>query len=207
MMSGRSFTSPKKSREKALPGDPLSSKRSKDKLIPLNFRLPSLEVYDRNSDPTEYIPTFRAQIALYDTSNALIYRAFLTTLRGLAQMWYNHLKLLSFSSFGHMVKEFEFNFLASAKPKPYITFEARDTEYPDHDEALVILVCIANVQVKRVMVDIDSSADVLYHNTFLKLGLTATNLTSMYSMLTEFTGDSITPLIITFSPITLGPRP
>ncbi|RWV89203.1 hypothetical protein GW17_00048656 [Ensete ventricosum] len=120
MKSRRSFTSPKKSREKALPGDPLSSKRSKDKLIPLNFRLPSLEVYDRNSDPTEHIPAFRAQIALYDTSNALIYRAFLTTLRGLAQMWYNRLKLLSFSSFGHMVKEFEFNFLASAKPKSYV---------------------------------------------------------------------------------------
>ncbi|RWV85126.1 hypothetical protein GW17_00053106, partial [Ensete ventricosum] len=84
---------------------------------------------------------------------------------------------------------------------------SRDTEYLDHNDTLVILVCIGNAKVKRVMVDIDSLADVLYHDAFLKLGLTATDLTLMSSMLIEFMGDSITPLRITLLPITLGQEP
>ncbi|RWW23816.1 hypothetical protein GW17_00011918 [Ensete ventricosum] len=43
-----------------------------DKLILTNFRLPSLETYDGSSDPLEHVMTFRAHMALYDTSDALM---------------------------------------------------------------------------------------------------------------------------------------
>ncbi|RWW38335.1 hypothetical protein BHE74_00056437 [Ensete ventricosum] len=144
------------------------------------------------------------------------------TLRGIARGWYGRLSLAFIHSLDQLAKEFEANFVASARSKPIIasllvmrqkedeplgpyliyftkeiraipdthlsptvggdsssagkayahvevqkrprargnpeiTFESK-SEYPDHDDALVITTRIANACLKHIMIDTGSSS-------------------------------------------------
>ncbi|RWW86334.1 hypothetical protein BHE74_00004896 [Ensete ventricosum] len=89
---------------------------------------------------------------------------------------------------------------------PKITFES-ESEYPDHDDTLVIMACITNARVRRIMIDTRSSTDILYLDTSQKLGMSNQNLIPMTSTLTGFTGDAITPVGVATLPMTFDDEP
>ncbi|RWV77791.1 hypothetical protein GW17_00061337 [Ensete ventricosum] len=89
---------------------------------------------------------------------------------------------------------------------PGFTFEF-GSEYPDHDNGLVVTARIANAYVRHIMIDTGSSADILYLDAFHKLGMTNRDLAPMTSTLTGFIGDAITPVSIATLPVTFGDEP
>ncbi|XP_042944821.1 uncharacterized protein LOC122278703 [Carya illinoinensis] len=87
-----------------------------------------------------------------------------------------------------------------------ISFEEANREgiiYP-HDDALVIILVIANYTTRRVLVDNGSSADILFWEAFIKMGIDVGRLRLSLTPLKGFSGDTIQPVGAITLPVTAG---
>ena len=79
--------------------------------LPPKFKMPSLDSYDRTCDPFDHIATFKTTMHLQGVPDEIMCRAFPTTLKGFAQVWFSKITPNSVSSFEELSKLFVNNFI------------------------------------------------------------------------------------------------
>ncbi|KAK2999701.1 hypothetical protein RJ639_023127 [Escallonia herrerae] len=94
-------------------------------------------------------------------------------------------------------------------PATMITFSDDDSEgiKTPHDDPLVITIKAGNFDVKRVLIDNGSSAEILFHNAFKKMNIPADCLRKMDTPLYEFSNHPVAAEGIIVLPVAIGTPP
>ena len=85
--------------------------------LPPKFKMPSLDSYDGTPDPFDHIATFKTTMHLQGVPDEIMCRAFLTTLKGLARVWFSKIPPNTVSSFEELSKLFVNNFIGGQRHK------------------------------------------------------------------------------------------
>ena len=67
--------------------------------LPHKFRMPQIDSYDGVKDPLDHLETFKTLMHLQGVVDEIMCRAFPTTLKGAARIWFNQLTPNSISTF------------------------------------------------------------------------------------------------------------
>ncbi|XP_023887423.1 uncharacterized protein LOC111999530 [Quercus suber] len=85
--------------------------------LPPKFKMPSLDSYDGMRDPFDHIAIFKTTMHLQGVLDKTMCRAFPTTLKGPAQVWFSKIPPNSESTFEELSKLFVNNFIGGQKHK------------------------------------------------------------------------------------------
>ena len=85
--------------------------------LPLKFKMPSLDSYDGTRDPFDHIATFKTTMHFQGVPDEIMCRAFPTTLKGLARVWFSKIPPNTVSSFEELSKLFVNNFIGRQRDK------------------------------------------------------------------------------------------
>ncbi|XP_073152175.1 uncharacterized protein [Henckelia pumila] len=90
-----------------------------------------------------------------------------------------------------------------------LSFSDKDLKNPRgiHNDALIISATISNFWVKKILVDSGSSADIIFHDAFVKLGISNVQLTPVNTPLVGFSGEIVEALGEVTLPLFLGSYP
>ncbi|KAK3032369.1 hypothetical protein RJ639_037087 [Escallonia herrerae] len=91
----------------------LMSKAIEKAKLPPNFRMPQCDLYDGNGDPGEHVYQFQTNMLLLQVFDAVMCRAFPTTLRKAAHAWFKSLQPRSIHSFSQLSDIFQKHFVSS----------------------------------------------------------------------------------------------
>ena len=85
--------------------------------LPPKFRLPQLESYDGSKDPLDHIESFKTLILLQMTPDEVMCKAFPTTLKGAARVWFNKIPPRTIADFEQLSKGFIRHFIRGQRHK------------------------------------------------------------------------------------------
>ena len=85
--------------------------------LPSKFKMPSLDSYDGTCNPFDRIATFKTTMHLQGVLDEIMCRAFPTTLKGPARVWFSKIPLNTVSSFKELIKLFVNNFIKGQRHK------------------------------------------------------------------------------------------
>ena len=79
--------------------------------LPSKFRMPQIDSYDGVKDPLDHLETFKTLMHLQGVADAIMCRAFPTTLKGAARVWFSWLTPNSISTFKELSAQFIAHFI------------------------------------------------------------------------------------------------
>ena len=85
--------------------------------LPPKFKMSSLDSYDGMRDPFDHIATFKTTMHLLGVPDKIMCRAFPTTLKGSARVWFSKIPSNFVSSFEELSKLFVNNFIRGQRHK------------------------------------------------------------------------------------------
>ncbi|XP_043699962.1 uncharacterized protein LOC122650627 [Telopea speciosissima] len=74
--------------------------------LPKGFKMPAIEQYVGTTDPEDHLETFKSLLFFQSASDAIMCRAFPSTLKGSAQQWFSRLPPRSLATFTDLGKTF-----------------------------------------------------------------------------------------------------
>ena len=85
--------------------------------LPHKFRMPHINSYDGVKDPLDHLDTFKTLMHLQGVAGEIMCRAFPTTLKGAARIWFSRLTLGSISTFKELSVQFTSHFIGGHRYK------------------------------------------------------------------------------------------
>ena len=89
--------------------------------LPHKFCMPHIDSYDRVKDPLDHLETFKTLMHLQGVTEEIMCRAFPTTLKGAARIWFSQLTPNSVSNFKELSAQFTAHFIGGHRYKKSIT--------------------------------------------------------------------------------------
>ena len=81
--------------------------------------MPEVEAYDGSKDPLDHLKSFKTLMHLQGVADKIMCRAFLTTLKGLARVWFNRLTPNFISIFKELSTQFASHFIRGHRYKKF----------------------------------------------------------------------------------------
>ena len=81
--------------------------------LPPKFHMPQVESYDGSKDPLNHLESFKTLMHLQRVADDIMCRAFPTTLKGFARIWFSRLTPNSIGTFKELSAQFASHFIGS----------------------------------------------------------------------------------------------